>query len=49
MGGRYALPAGMRNPATSAIQSSLGLSERKRCLPRPSRKRLAGASEIPPS
>ena len=33
MGERHALPAGMRNPVTSVIRSSLGLSAPKRRLP----------------
>lgn len=49
IGERCALPAGMRNSAASVIQSSFGLFARKRCLPRSSRKRLVGASEISPS
>ena len=49
MGGRYTLPAGMRNSVTSVIHSSLGSSAWKRCLPRSSRSRFSGASEISPS
>ena len=49
MGERHALPAGMRNSVTSATHSPLGLSAWKRCLPRSSRSRFGGASEISPS
>ena len=49
MGERHALPAGMRNPVTSVIRSSLGLSAPKRCLPSSSRSRFGGASETSPS
>ena len=49
MGERHALPTGMRNPVTSVIRSSLGLSAPKRCLPSSSRSRFGGASETSPS
>jgi hypothetical protein len=49
IGDRHALPAGMRSSVTSVIQSSFGLFARKWCLPRSSRSRLSGASEISPS
>lgn len=49
MGERHTLPAGMRNPVTSVIRSSLGLSAPKRCLPSSSRSRFGGASETSPS
>ena len=46
MGGRYTLPAGMRNSVTSVIHSPLGLSAPKRCLPSSSRSRFGGASDV---
>ena len=49
MGEGHALPAGMRNPVTSVIRSSLGLSAPKRCLPSSSRSRFGGTSETSPS
>ena len=48
IGERWVFPAGMRNSATSVIQSSLGAPALKWCFPRPSRSRLPGASEISP-
>lgn len=46
MGERHALPAGMRDPVTSVIHSSLGPSAWKWCLPRSSRSRFSGASVL---
>ena len=42
------MPAGMRNPVTSAIQGSLGLPALRWRLPRPSRSRSSGASDASP-
>ena len=48
IGERQALPAEMRDPAASVIHLPSGASAPRPCLPRPSRGRFGGASEISP-
>lgn len=48
IGGRRALPAGIRNSATSVIHSSSGPSARKRRSPRPPGGRFGGAADVSP-